>query len=341
MAGRGSSTTRSSCSASPDTATASTPSTIIGSVFLGAIEDVQVNIPADRGMHRSVGSGSTSPNRRSEPETPHGYPPASRCPSPGTSRRTLITPCCANGSKSRTPAGNPHDHPAAGAAGHACGQRESPDRPFRARPQAPLPQAGGRGLVHLAHPAARPRRGRTRSKPGHRQAATWLGLTTDDGPGLFLGWETNTRATCDYGDLHGTGACGLDLWLEPEYRLAPGQTLTGPAAFLGAADGDLDEMSYPHPALRRGRDRAARSTDERFPYVDIQQLGIWRQDRRRLDADLLRAVQKARDRTVRGRFRLGRRGLAPADRPLPARARAARRCRPRCRYAVRDPPQLR
>jgi hypothetical protein len=107
---------------------------------------------------------------------------------------------------------------------------------------------------------------------GHRRAATWLGLTTGDGPGLFLGWETNTRATCDYGDLNGTGSCGLDVWLEPEYLLAPGATLTGPAAFLGAVSGDLDELSY--RMHRFVEDVIAMPvTDERFPYVAFNSWG--------------------------------------------------------------------
>ena len=107
---------------------------------------------------------------------------------------------------------------------------------------------------------------------GHRRAATWLGLTTEDGPGLFVGWEANTRATCDYGDLHGTGACGIDVWLEPAYRLDPGQTLTGPAAFLGAADGDLDELSY--RTHRFVEDVIAMPVaDQRFPYVAFNSWG--------------------------------------------------------------------
>ncbi len=107
---------------------------------------------------------------------------------------------------------------------------------------------------------------------GHRRPATWLGLTSDDGGGLFLGWESNARARCDYGDLHGTGACVLDVWLEPEYRLAPGQAVTGPAAFLGAVDGDLDEVSY--RTHRFVEDVIAMPvTDERFPYVTFNSWG--------------------------------------------------------------------
>lgn len=107
---------------------------------------------------------------------------------------------------------------------------------------------------------------------GHRRAATWLGLTRDDGPGLFVGWESNARTMCGYGDLHGTGACVLDVWLEPEYWLAPGQTLTGPAAFLGAADGDLDEVSY--RTHRFVEDVIAMPVaDERFPWVTFNSWG--------------------------------------------------------------------
>ncbi len=107
---------------------------------------------------------------------------------------------------------------------------------------------------------------------GHRRAATWLGLTSEGGPGLFVGWEANTRTNCDYGDLHGTGACTVDVWLEPEYRLAPGQTLAGPAAFLGAADGDLDEVSY--RTHRFVEDVIAKPVDdERFPYVTFNSWG--------------------------------------------------------------------
>ncbi|HYH12736.1 MAG TPA: alpha-galactosidase, partial [Thermomicrobiales bacterium] len=111
-----------------------------------------------------------------------------------------------------------------------------------------------------------------RLETGHRRAATWLGLTTEAGPGLFAGWESNAQASCDYGDLHGTGACTLDVWLEPEYRLAPGDTLTGPAGFLGAADGDLDEISY--RSHRFVEDVIARQVDDpRFPYVEFNSWG--------------------------------------------------------------------
>jgi hypothetical protein len=107
---------------------------------------------------------------------------------------------------------------------------------------------------------------------GHRRAATWLGLTADAGSGLFAGWEANTRATCEYGDLHGTGACGIDVWLELEYRLAPGQTLTGPVGFLGVTNGDLDEISY--RTHRFVEDVIAKPVaDPRFPYVAFNSWG--------------------------------------------------------------------
>lgn len=111
-----------------------------------------------------------------------------------------------------------------------------------------------------------------RIETGHRSAATWLGLTSDIGSGLFVGWETNARSLCDYGDLHGTGGCTIDIWLEPEYRLAPGATLTGPAAFLGAADGDLDEVSFrTHRFVEEVI--AQRVEDARFPYVEFNSWG--------------------------------------------------------------------
>jgi len=109
-------------------------------------------------------------------------------------------------------------------------------------------------------------------RSGHRQSATWLGLTSEDGPGLFLGWESNAEATCDYGDLHGTGSCTLDVAIEPRYVLQPGATLTGPAAFLGCADGDLDEVSY--RTQRFVEAVIARPVDdERFPYVAFNSWG--------------------------------------------------------------------
>ena len=107
---------------------------------------------------------------------------------------------------------------------------------------------------------------------GHRRAATWLGLTRDDGPGLYAGWEANAQTHCAYGDLDGTGACTVDVWIEPDYRLQPGQTLTGPAAFIGAAHGDLDELSY--RCHRFVEDVVAMPIgDERFPYVTFNSWG--------------------------------------------------------------------
>jgi hypothetical protein len=107
---------------------------------------------------------------------------------------------------------------------------------------------------------------------GHRRGSTWLGITSADGPGLYVGWESNACATCDYGDLNGSGNCGIDIWLEPEYRLAPGQVLISPPAFLGASDGDLDELSY--RSQRFVEQVIARQvTDERFPYVAFNSWG--------------------------------------------------------------------
>lgn len=111
-----------------------------------------------------------------------------------------------------------------------------------------------------------------RVESGHRLAATWLGLTSEEGSGLFVGWESNSRAKCDYGDLHGTGACTVDVWLTPDYQLSPGQTLHGPAGFLGAADGDLDEVSY--RTHRFVEDVIAQPVeDSRFPYVAFNSWG--------------------------------------------------------------------
>jgi alpha-galactosidase len=108
---------------------------------------------------------------------------------------------------------------------------------------------------------------------GYRQEATWLGLTTEgDGPGLYLGWESNAAATCEFGDLHGDGAVWLECFIEPEYVLQPGQTLTGPAGFIGLAAGDLDEISY---RCQRFVDEtlAWRAEDERFPFVEFNSWG--------------------------------------------------------------------
>ena len=108
---------------------------------------------------------------------------------------------------------------------------------------------------------------------GYRQEATWLGITTEgDGPGLYLGWETNAAATCAFGDLHGDGAIWLECFIEPAYILQPGQTLTGPAGFIGLAAGDLDEISY---RCQRFVDEtlAWRADDERFPFVEFNSWG--------------------------------------------------------------------
>jgi alpha-galactosidase len=108
---------------------------------------------------------------------------------------------------------------------------------------------------------------------GYRQEATWLGITTaDDGPGLYLGWESNAAATCAFGDLHGDGAIWLECFLEPEYVLQPGQTLRGPAGFIGLAAGDLDEVCY---RCQRFVDEtlAWRAEDERFPFVEFNSWG--------------------------------------------------------------------
>ena len=109
-------------------------------------------------------------------------------------------------------------------------------------------------------------------RTGHRNAATWLGLTSEDGPGLFIGWEANTATVCSYGDIHGTGSSAIDVWLEPEYVLQPGATLNSPAGFLGATEGDLDELSY--RTYRFAEAVIAREVeDERFPYVAFNSWG--------------------------------------------------------------------
>jgi alpha-galactosidase len=108
---------------------------------------------------------------------------------------------------------------------------------------------------------------------GYRQEATWLGITTaGDGPGLYVGWEANTAATCALGDLHGDGAIWLECFLEPAYILQPGQTLTGPGGFIGLAAGDLDEISY---RCQRFVDEtlAWRAEDVRFPFVEFNSWG--------------------------------------------------------------------
>jgi hypothetical protein len=107
---------------------------------------------------------------------------------------------------------------------------------------------------------------------GHRRGASWLGLTTAEGPGLYVGWESTAATLCEYGDLHGSGACCVDVWIAPDYRLAPGGTLTSPPAFLGIAHGDLDELSY--RTQRFVEDIVARPVDDdRFPYVAFNSWG--------------------------------------------------------------------
>ena len=110
-------------------------------------------------------------------------------------------------------------------------------------------------------------------RSGYRQEATWLGITSEeDGPGLYAGWETNAAAICAFGDLHGDGAVWVECSLAPEYVLQPGETLTGPAGFVGSAAGDLDELSY---RCQRFVDDALawRAADERFPFVEFNSWG--------------------------------------------------------------------
>ena len=114
---------------------------------------------------------------------------------------------------------------------------------------------------------------------GHRCGGSWLGLTTEEAPGLFVGWESTAATRCDYGDLHGSGACSIDVWIEPDYRLAPGATLTSPAAFLGITShrttnpvAALDELGY--RTQRFVEDVIARPVpDDRFPYVAFNSWG--------------------------------------------------------------------
>ncbi len=110
-------------------------------------------------------------------------------------------------------------------------------------------------------------------RSGYRREATWLGLLTPGGgPGVFLGWESNAYSTCDFGDLHGDGAVWTECYIEPEYVLQPGETLTGPAGFTGLAHGDLDELSY--RCHRYVEDIIAWPVgDERFPYVVFNSCG--------------------------------------------------------------------
>lgn len=110
---------------------------------------------------------------------------------------------------------------------------------------------------------------------GYRRAATWLALTSpNDGPGLVVGWESNAQATCNYGDLNGDGSLILDCALHPDYQLAPGQTLTGPAGFTLLAAGDLDELSYRcHRFVDEVLAWRAEEQDERFPHVTFNSWG--------------------------------------------------------------------
>jgi hypothetical protein len=108
---------------------------------------------------------------------------------------------------------------------------------------------------------------------GYRKAATWLALAAPEAaPGLFFGWETNGEATCRYGDLRGDGLMRVECVATPEYQLAPGQTLTGPAGFVGAANGELDELSFRCQRFAEQR-LSWRVDDERFPYVAFNSWG--------------------------------------------------------------------
>lgn len=110
-------------------------------------------------------------------------------------------------------------------------------------------------------------------RTGYRQEATWLGLVDPrGGPGLYVGWETNAETRCEYGDLAGDGQLGVSCSMSPEYRLEPGETLSGPAGFVGLADGDLDEISY--RCQRFVMDTIAPVVeDPRFPYVEFNSWG--------------------------------------------------------------------
>jgi alpha-galactosidase len=110
-------------------------------------------------------------------------------------------------------------------------------------------------------------------RTGHRKEATWLGLTTPGGgPGLYAGWETNAETTAEFGDITGEGRTGLNCWLAPDYRLAPGASLTAPAGFVGLANGDLDELCY--RCHRFADDVLAPPVDDaRFPYVEFNSWG--------------------------------------------------------------------
>ena len=110
-------------------------------------------------------------------------------------------------------------------------------------------------------------------RSGHRREATWLGLATPGrGPGLFVGWETNAEARCEFGDLAGDGRVGVTCSLRPLYQLAPGETVVCPAGFVGLSHGDLDELSY--RCHRYVDDRLAPPVaDARFPFVEFNSWG--------------------------------------------------------------------
>jgi Melibiase len=109
---------------------------------------------------------------------------------------------------------------------------------------------------------------------GHRRHATFLALTSDAGPGLFFGWESNAEATCLAGNVEGDGGLAVSCSLAPVYRLAPGATLRGPAGFTGLVVGDLDELSY---RCQRFVDDVlawrAEEQDPRFPFVAFNSWG--------------------------------------------------------------------
>ncbi|WP_169302702.1 glycoside hydrolase family 36 protein [Thermobaculum terrenum] len=108
---------------------------------------------------------------------------------------------------------------------------------------------------------------------GYRREATWLGLVTPGGgPGMYVGWESNARATCAFGDMYGDGAVWVECCLRPGYRLEPGASLAGPPGFVGLAEGDLDELAY--RCQRYVEDVLARRVeDPRFPYVAFNSWG--------------------------------------------------------------------
>jgi hypothetical protein len=116
-------------------------------------------------------------------------------------------------------------------------------------------------------------------RSGHRREATWLGLTpsatTDTAtrpPSLYVGWETNAQAECEFGDVTGDGRIGFDCSLAPHYRLSPGASIGSPGGFVGLAQGDLDELSY---RCQRYVDDILALTveDPRFPFVEFNSWG--------------------------------------------------------------------